>query len=215
MRYRQLLLVLFSFALAFTAFAAEKLSTEELIQNLKATNPKVREEAAKEVGDRGEKLGLEALDQATLDKDPKVQLAVVEALGKIQNPQQVVYLGRAIRNTSGKAQEKAMRLITEIYIPSQEHGKLRELLNSLSALLDPGGRPGHRFDSVRSGPEGFGESHRSRSYSWRFTRETGRTKNCFLFARTQHKNGADMRPLPRIHWRSGSRPLSRSHAEAL
>src|SRR5258705_8214306 len=82
MRYRRLLLVLFSFALALSAIAAEKLSTDELIQNLKAQDPKVREEAAKEVGDRGEKLGLEALDQATLDKDPKVQLAVVDALGK-------------------------------------------------------------------------------------------------------------------------------------
>ena len=137
MRYRQLLLVLFSFAFALSATAAEKLSTDELIQNLKAQDPKVREEAAKEVGDRGEKLGLEALDQATLDKDPKVQLAVVEALGKIPNPQQVTYLSRAIRNTKAQAQEKAMRLLTEVYIPSQEHGKLKELWSSFAALFVP------------------------------------------------------------------------------
>jgi|GEM_PF-2960244 len=137
MRYRQLLLVLLSFAFAFVALAADKLSTEELIQNLKATNPKVRAEAAKEAGERGEKLALEALDQATLDKDPKVQLAVVEALGKIQNPQQVSYLSRATRNTSGEAQQKAMRLLTEIYIPAVERGKLGILLNSISRLFDP------------------------------------------------------------------------------
>jgi HEAT repeat protein len=136
MRYRQLLLVLFSFAFAVAAFAAEKLSTEELIQNLKAQDPKVRADAGKELGDRGEKLGLEALDQATLDKDPKVQLAVVEALGKIPNPQQVAYLSRAVRNTSGEAQEKGIHLLTEYYVPREEHNKLAQLWNSFNALFE-------------------------------------------------------------------------------
>ncbi len=80
---------------------------------------------------------LEALDEATLDKDPKVQLAVVEALGKIHHPQQVAYLSRAVRNTQGEAQEKAMSLLTEVYIPSHEHGKLKKLMASISALFDP------------------------------------------------------------------------------
>ena len=137
MRYRQILLVLFSFAFAVAAFAADKLSTEELIQNLKAQDPKVRAEAGKELGDRGEKLGLEALDQATMDKDPRVQLEVVDALGKIQNPQQVMYLSRAVKNTSGEAQKKGVRLLTQIYIPTEEHGKLTELWNSFSALFEP------------------------------------------------------------------------------
>ncbi len=137
MRLARLIIVVLSFVFALPSFAAEKLSTDELIQNLKAQDPKVREEAAKEVGDRGEKLGLEALDQATLDKEPKVQMAVVEALGKIHHPQQVSYLSRAVRNTNGKAQEKAMNLLTEVYIPSHEHGSLRKIWTSVSSLFDP------------------------------------------------------------------------------
>ena len=126
-----------SFALALPSFASDKLSTDELIQNLKDKDPKIREGAAKEVGARGEKLGLEALDEATLDKDPKVQLAVVEALGKIHHPQQVAYLSRAVRNTRGEAQKEAMELLTELYIPSHEHGKLKKLWLSVSSLFDP------------------------------------------------------------------------------
>ena len=137
MRLARLIIVVLSFVFVVPSFAAEKLSTDELIQNLKAQDPKVREEAAKEVGDRGEKLGLEALDQATLDKDPKVQMAVVEALGKIHHPQQVSYLSRAIRNTQGKAQEKAMNLLAEAYIPSHEHGSLTKVWTTISSLFDP------------------------------------------------------------------------------
>jgi HEAT repeat protein len=133
----RIIIAVFSFALAVPSFAAEKLSTDELIQNLKDKDPKIREEAAKEVGARGEKLGLEALDEATLDKDPKVQFAVVEALGKIHHPQQVTYLSRAIRNTRGEAQKKAMSLLTEIYIPGHEHGRLKKLWFTVSGLFDP------------------------------------------------------------------------------
>ena len=137
MRLHRIIIVLVSFAFAFPLCAADKLSTDELIQNLKNSDPKVREEAAKEVGARGEKLGLEALDEATLDKDPKVQLAVVEALGKIHTPEQVAYLSRAAKNTRGDAQEKAITLLTEMYIPSHEHGKLKQLWTSISKVFDP------------------------------------------------------------------------------
>jgi HEAT repeats len=137
MRLARLIIVVLSFVFVLPSFAAQKLSTDELIQNLKAQDPKVREEAAKEVGDRGEELGLEALDQATLDKDPKVQMAVVEALGKIHHPQQVSYLSRAVQNTKGEAQEKAMNLLAEVYIPSHEHGALKKIWTTISSLFDP------------------------------------------------------------------------------
>ena len=85
MRYRQLLLVLLSFVFAFSVFSAEKLSTEQLIQNLKANDPKVRAEAAKEAGDRGEKLALEALKGTPYEGGknwPKISLSMRdEALG--------------------------------------------------------------------------------------------------------------------------------------
>jgi HEAT repeat protein len=137
MRLLKITIVLLSLAVGLPGFAAEKLSTDQLIQNLKDGDPKVRQEAAKEVGERGETLGLEALDQATLDKDPKVQMAVVEALGKIHHPQQVAYLSRAVRNTKGEAQKKGISLITEAYIPGHEHGKLAKLWGSVAKLFDP------------------------------------------------------------------------------
>jgi HEAT repeat protein len=137
MRYCQLLVVLFSFLFALTTFAAEKLSTEELLINLKAPDAKAREKAAIEIGERHEKLGAEALLEATKDKDPKVQMAAVEALGKIPDAQQVSYLSRAIQNTSGPAQHKGMEILTEVYIPSHEHGALKQLWITVSTLFDP------------------------------------------------------------------------------
>jgi HEAT repeat protein len=117
--------------------AADKLSTEELIQNLKSPDAQTRMKAADELGDRGEKLGVEALVSATTDNDPKVQLEVVKALGKINHPGQVSSLSTAVRNTSGKAQLEAIHLLTELYIPSQDRGSLQELWDSMVNLFNP------------------------------------------------------------------------------
>jgi len=118
-------------------FAAEKLSTDQLLQNLKSSDAKTRESAARELGDRGEKLGLDALIQATADKDDNVQLAAVKAIGQISDPRQVSALSQAIRNSRGNAQKEAIHELTEHYIPSRDRNALEELWASLGKLFAP------------------------------------------------------------------------------
>lgn len=118
-------------------FAKGKLSTQELLDNLKSQDASTREKAAKELGDRGEALGLTELVQATKDKDERVQMAAVSAIGKINHPGQVSALSQAIRNTKGKVQKEAMHLLTEHYIPSRDQGAFQELWSSLEELFNP------------------------------------------------------------------------------
>src|ERR1051325_5130897 len=118
-------------------FAAEKLSTDQLLNDLKNSDAGVREKAAKELGDRGEKLGLDALIQTTADKDENVQLAAVKAIGQISDPRQVSALSQAVRNSKGKAQQEAIHELTEHYIPSRDRNALEELWASLGKLFAP------------------------------------------------------------------------------
>ena len=122
---------------ALPLWAGEKLSTEELIRNLKSSDSRTRIEAADELGDRGEKLGLDALIQATTDKDAKVQMAVVKALSKINDPRKVSALSAAVRNTKKDAQREAIHRLTEVFIPSRDQGALEELWASIAQLFNP------------------------------------------------------------------------------
>ncbi|HEY7160225.1 MAG TPA: HEAT repeat domain-containing protein, partial [Acidobacteriota bacterium] len=137
---RKIIIVIMAVAgvvFSLAAFAGDKLSTQELLDNLKSQDKGKRAEAAEELGDRGEKLGLDALIQATTDKEQKVQMAVVVALGKINDPRQVEALSTAVRNTHGDAQKEAMHLLVEHYIPTTDRGALKELWNSMEDLFSP------------------------------------------------------------------------------
>jgi HEAT repeat protein len=131
------LMAVASLVFSLAAFAGDKLSTQELLDNLKSPDTGKRVKAAEELGDRGEKLGLDALIQATADKEQKVQMAAVVALGKINDPRQVEALSTAVRNTHGKAQKEAMHLLVEHYIPSADRGALKELWASVEDLFSP------------------------------------------------------------------------------
>ena len=130
-------LILLLFMSASSLMAAEKLSTEELLQDLKNSDAGVREKAAKELGERGEKLGMDALIEATSDRDPRVQMAVVRAIANIPDPRQVTGMSQAVRNTQGKAQEEAIHLLTQHYVPTKDNGALQELWDSLGSLFNP------------------------------------------------------------------------------
>jgi len=130
-------LILLLFLLTSALIAAEKLSTEALLQNLKSSDPGDREKAAKELGDRGEKLGMDALIAATSDPDQRVQMTVVRAIANIPDPRQSSGMCQAVRNTEGKAQEEAIHLLTRLYIPTKDETALQELWDSLGSLFNP------------------------------------------------------------------------------
>lgn len=131
------LLVVFCFFLPLVAQAADKLSTQDLLDNLKSQDAGKRADAAKELGERGEKLGMDALIQAASDKEEKVQLAVVTAISQINDPRQVSGLSAAARNTRGKAQLLALEMLSEHYVPARHQNSFLEVWTSLGELFTP------------------------------------------------------------------------------
>lgn len=120
MMVKQLRLFLLILVLLPTIAIAGKLSTDDLIRNLQTGDAGQRAEAAKELGERTESLGMPALVTATKDKDPKVQMAVVQAIGQIKNLDQMHALCEAVRNTGGDAQREAIQLLNQRYLPKQK-----------------------------------------------------------------------------------------------
>ena len=116
---------------------AEKASTEELIASLKSEKSSTREKAAKELGERGEKLALQALVETAGDKDKGVQMAVVQAIAKINDPGRIPAMCEALRRSSGDAQKEAMHLLTENYVQNYDRDELKEMWKSMGELFDP------------------------------------------------------------------------------
>ena len=116
---------------------AEKASTEELLTSLKSEKASTREKAAKELGERGEKLALQALVDTAGDKDKGVQMAVVQAIAKINDPGRITAMCEAVRRSSGDAQKEAMHLLTENYVQNYDRDELKEMWKSMGELFDP------------------------------------------------------------------------------
>lgn len=123
--------------LCLPAFLLAKQSTEELISALKSDKASTREDAAKELGERREKLGLQALVEATGDKEEDVQMAAVEAIGKIPDPGQLSALCQAVRRSRAKAQKEALHQLTQHYIPNYDRDSLQEMWKSMADVFDP------------------------------------------------------------------------------
>jgi HEAT repeat protein len=130
------IMIVTSLAFSLPVFA-DKLSTQQLIEGLKDSDAGKRAKSAKELGNREEKLGIPALVEATGDKEQKVQMAAVVALGKINDPSKVGSLSTAVRNSRDEAQKEAMHLLTEHYIPASDRGALKELWASVENLFNP------------------------------------------------------------------------------
>jgi HEAT repeat protein len=119
------------------AMAKNKLSLQELMNNLKSQDPKTRASAAQELGDRGEKPALEALVAATGDPDQKVELAAVNAVAKVEDPSSVTAKSQAVKNATGGAEREAIFHLTETYIPKEKRGILRSFFVSIGNFFNP------------------------------------------------------------------------------
>src|SRR5262245_4693003 len=119
------------------AMAKDKLSLQELLNNLKSQDANTRASAATELGDRGEKPALEPLVAATGDPEQKVQLAAVNAVAKIEDPSSVTAKSQAVKNASGGAEREAIFHLTETYIPKEKRGILRGFFTSIGNFFNP------------------------------------------------------------------------------
>ena len=117
--------------------AKDKLSLEQLMENLKSQNAKTRAAAAKELGDRGEKPALDLLVTATGDTDQNVQMAAVKAVGQIEPPEVVAAKSQAVKNSTGPAEKEAIYLLTETYVEKEQRGILRGFFNSIGNFFNP------------------------------------------------------------------------------
>lgn len=79
-----------------------------LIQALNDTDPDVREEAAKALGEIGDSEAVDPLIQALKDTDPRVRASAVEALGKIgEKRKSVVQLRKALKDSDPEVKSNA------------------------------------------------------------------------------------------------------------
>src|SRR5262249_15113884 len=134
---RCLRIMLLALLLAPLAWGASKASTQDLLNDMNSSDAKKRAIAAEELGERGEKPAMPALINATKDKDPRVQMAVVKAISKINTQDQVHAMCESVRNTGGEAQQEAIHLLTRHYIPSPDMNSFEELFKSIGELFNP------------------------------------------------------------------------------
>lgn len=130
MMMKRLQLFLYLLLLVPALVLAEKPSTDELIRQLQSGDSGDRAKAARELGERGEALGVPALIQATHDKEENVQMAVVHAIGKINTLDQIHAMSEAVKNTSGDAQQEAIDQMNHRFLNKQE-GRADEALLKL------------------------------------------------------------------------------------
>lgn len=135
---KALLCMLFALSLVTSyTMAADKLSTQDLLYNLKSPEAKTRAKAAKELGDRGEKPALEALVTATGDPDQNVEMAAVKAVAQVEGPDSVTAKSQAVKNSTGAAEKEAIYLLVASYVPAEKQGPLRGFFTSIGNFFNP------------------------------------------------------------------------------
>lgn len=132
-----LCMLLALFLVTSISVAADKLSTQDLLYNLKGPDAKARAKAAKELGDRGEKPALEALVVATGDPDQNVEMAAVKAVAQVEGTGSVSAKSQAVKNSSGPAEKEAIYLLVASYVPVSKQGPLRGFFTSIGNFFNP------------------------------------------------------------------------------
>ena len=86
-------------------------------QQLRDPDPKVREKAARALGDQGNSAYVPALAPAVQDKDEKVRMAVVKALIRLGSPASLAPLSLAVRDALPEIRYLAIDGILNFYLP--------------------------------------------------------------------------------------------------
>src|SRR3990172_10589646 len=86
-------------------------------QQLRDPDPKVREKAARALGDQGNSAYVSALAPAVQDKNEKVRMAVVKALIRLDSPASLAPLSLAVRDSLPEIRYLAIDGILNFYLP--------------------------------------------------------------------------------------------------
>ena len=107
------------------AVAAQEVGYEPLMQRLGSPDPKVRREAAEQLGELGDRRAIPALGELVKDLDEETRFRAVEALAKMSSPDTVPFLSAALRDPSGRVKQAAIEGLVILYVGPQESGGLR------------------------------------------------------------------------------------------
>lgn len=95
--------------------AAERLSFDDLLANLKSPNAKTREDAAAELGKLRRREAVEPLAGLVRDPEPRVRLGVVKALRELRDRSGIPALVTFVGDGDPKIREEAIGAIVEFY----------------------------------------------------------------------------------------------------
>ncbi len=115
--------------------AAQQSGYEAAIERLASRDPKTRREAARQLGDAGERRAIPALGKAVKDLDEETRFRAVEALGKMLDREAIPFLSEALGDSSRRVKETAIHGLVTLYVNLPGSGRLAGLFNRTVELF--------------------------------------------------------------------------------
>jgi HEAT repeat protein len=119
-------------AIAVVPVAAQQLTFDDQIANLKSPTAKTRQEAARALGESRRQEAVAPLSALVRDPDPKVRLEVVMALTKLRDLSGVPALVTSLQDGDPKVREQAISGLVEIYSEREREGAVSRFLQIFS-----------------------------------------------------------------------------------
>ncbi len=124
---RDLGIVLFLASMLAAQTAVDRLSAQ-----LKDPDPKVRERAAKLLGEQGDPTGVPALAEAVKDLDEDVRFAAVNSLGEIRSESAIPALVTGLADPAKRVRERAADGLVALYVVLPQGGSRFDLIRRVT-----------------------------------------------------------------------------------
>ena len=125
-------LTLLVLSLVFAGTLSAQTTVERLSAQLKDPDPKLREAAAKLLGEQGDPAGVPALAEAVKDDDEDVRFAAVNALGEIRSEKAIPALVGALADPAKRIRERAVDGLVALYVVLPESGSRFNLIRRVT-----------------------------------------------------------------------------------
>lgn len=119
-------------ALAGPWAAAEKLSFDDLVANLKSPNPSTRAAAAQQLGQSRRREAVAPLAVLVRDEEPKVRIEIVRALRQLRDLSAVPALVASLQDGDASVREEALGTLVELYAERERTGPVGRFLQGFS-----------------------------------------------------------------------------------
>jgi len=113
-------------------YGAGQTAVDRLSAQLKDRDPKVRERAAKLLGEQGDPTGVPALAEAVTDLDEDVRFAAVNSLGEIRSEAAIPALVSGLADPAKRVRERAVDGLVALYVVLPEGGSAFNLVRRVT-----------------------------------------------------------------------------------